>query len=227
MPTDSIWDFYLDNMEQYYFRGKRVLEIGSYHKFKGIRYFIEKYMKPSLYIGVDIIPGHNVDIVARLEDLLNIFSRVYFDVIILTEVMEHIKDYKLAVGIIKKLLSDKGLVYITTRSYGFGIHYAPMDYWRFEMSDLQILFSDFNILQLKKDNQFPGIFLLARKESQFDENFAPVLKNGLYSILIGRRTSEIIEITQARTLIKLTFLLHKSSFKLLHFAGAVINHFII
>lgn len=227
MPTDSIWDFYLDNMKSEDFRGKRVLEIGSYHKFGGIRNFVEKYMQPSLYIGVDIRPGHNVDVIARLDDLLKIFNNVYFDIIILTEVMEHIKDYISAVGIIKKLLSNNGLVYITTRSYGFGIHYAPLDYWRYEISDMQTLFSDFNILKLERDNQFPGIFLVARKESLFDENLVQVPTDGLYSILIGKKTTNVIEITQARTIVKLTFLLHNSNFKLFHYAGAVINHFII
>ncbi len=81
-------------------------------------------------------------------------------------------------------------IYITTRSFGFLIHFHPFDYWRYEVEDFKKIFKDFEIIKLQKDPEAPGVFLKARKPF----NYSPINLNkiGLYSILLGRRTKKYL-----------------------------------
>jgi hypothetical protein len=63
----------------------------------------------------------------------------------------------------KLVVRPTGLLLITTRSRGFPYHEAPYDFWRYEVSDMKEIFSDFIIENLRSDPQEPGVFLKARK----------------------------------------------------------------
>jgi SAM-dependent methyltransferase len=140
---------------------------------------------PASYIGVDLVHGPGVDVVCPAETLVDEFGPNAFDVVVSTETIEHVRDWRLIVSNIKHVLTPNGLVLLTTRSRGFPRHNYPNDYWRFEPSDMRIIFSDFEIVRIDDDDpESPGVFVAARRPEVFEE----VNLNGhaLYSMICDR-----------------------------------------
>jgi len=104
-----------------------------------------------------------VDAILPAERLVDYFGSEFFDVIISTETLEHVRDWRLVVNNMKAVLRRGGFIYITTRSYGFPYHSCPFDYWRYEIVDVIRIFRDFEIIRLVRDHEAPGVFLKARK----------------------------------------------------------------
>jgi SAM-dependent methyltransferase len=188
----TVIEFFIENIEKEEFENKRVLEVGSKYVNGSIRPLIERFTHPKEYIGVDIEPGKYVDIVLPAEKLVEYFGEETFDVVISTELLEHVEDWRLVITNIKRVLKRGGYLYITTRSYGFPYHGYPHDYWRYEIEDMYKLFSDFEILILEKDPSVPGVFLKARKPL----NYEPTDLQGiaLYSMILGKRTTSVPKI---------------------------------
>lgn len=168
--------------------GKSVIEVGSYDVNGSARSILQP-MVPSRYVGVDITPGPGVDVVCNAENLLEKFGPASFDVVVSTEMLEHVYDWRLVVSTLKKLLKPHGSLLITTRRIGFDFHGYPHDYWRFERDDFQRIFSDLEIDRLECDDTNRGIFLLARRPETFTEN--DLSSHELYSILSGKREREL------------------------------------
>ncbi len=173
--------------------GKRVLEIGArragLRELRGtLRPYIES-LHPQEYIGADALDGELVDLVCPVEELLPRFGPASFDVILCTEVLEHVEHWRTAVGAIKGLCREQGIVLVTTRSRGFPFHGFPNDFWRFELADLSAIFADMDLLSLQPDPQFPGVFLKARKPEGFVEQDLSALS--IYNILRGARAMEV------------------------------------
>jgi len=63
---------------------------------------------------VNIEPGRYVDAVVSAEELVEHFSTESFDVIIATELLEHVKDWRLVINNMKQVLKPGGYIYITT-----------------------------------------------------------------------------------------------------------------
>jgi hypothetical protein len=78
---------------------------------------------------------------------------------------------------------------ITTRSHGFFYHGYPNDFWRYEPSDIEEIFSDCEITVLEKDPEAPGIFAKVRKPKKFAEK--DLSDYMLYSIVANKRVKEI------------------------------------
>jgi len=142
---------------------------------------------------MDIEPGKYVDVVLPAEKLVNCFGPESFDVVISTELLEHVHDWRIVVNNMKTVLKRGGYIYITTRSRGFPYHAYPYDFWRYEPSDIIKIFRDFEIIKLEPDWEAPGVFLKARKPF----NWKPIDLNdiALYSIIISKRTRKIIYLT--------------------------------
>lgn len=171
-------------------KGNKILEIGSYDVNGSIRSIIES-LNPLEYTGIDILEGPGVDLVCSAEKLLNCFPVESFDVVISTEMIEHVKDWKKAISNIKNICTKGGIILLTTRSYGFPYHPSPTDFWRFEIEDMENIFSDCEILVLEKDKEFPGVFIKLRKPEDFKEKDLSDYK--LYSIITHKKMVKITE----------------------------------
>jgi SAM-dependent methyltransferase len=168
--------------------GKRVLEIGSYDINGSARKCIE-FWQPAEYIGVDIEEGPGVDLVCDAAKLVDIFPEESFDVVFSTELLEHVPNPKAVISNMKRLCKRNGTILITTRSRGFFFHPFPYDFWRFELSDMQTIFSDCEIIDLEEDFSDPGVFVKVEKPSDFVERDLSRLE--LYNVALGKRLTEM------------------------------------
>ncbi len=169
-------------------KGKRVLEVGSVDVNGNLRPTVEA-LGPREYVGVDIEKGRGVDVVCRAEDILHTFGKESFDAVISTEMLEHIRDWRMVVSNIKNICRPGGVVLLTTRSHGFKYHGFPYDFWRYEQEDMKNIFSDFEIQALQGDPEMPGVLLKAKKPVHFTENNLSGYK--LYSIVTNKKTKEL------------------------------------
>lgn len=99
-----------------------------------------EYTDP-VYVGVDIEAGPGVDVVASVEDLATVsLARPRFDIVVSTEMLEHVKDWREAVWQMGLRVKVGGLMIITTRSPGFEYHPYPEDNWRFTVEHMKMIF---------------------------------------------------------------------------------------
>jgi len=167
---------------------KDVIEVGSRDVNGSLRSIMSAW-GAKRYVGVDIVKGPGVDVVCSAEDIERKFGRESFDVVVSTEMVEHVRNWREAVSSIKHVCKPDGTLLLTTRSIGFGYHGYPFDFWRYETEDMKQIFSDFEILSLEKDSEAPGVFIKARKPKQFLE--ADLSAYRLYSILLKKRVIDI------------------------------------
>lgn len=81
------------------------------------------------YVGVDMIGGPNVDVVANGHHLP--FEDASFDVVVCMEMFEHDDEFWTSLAEIGRVLRDGGWFLFTTRGNGFGYHPHPQDFYRF------------------------------------------------------------------------------------------------
>lgn len=178
------------NLTKEEIKGKRVIEVGSCDINGSLRPIIESW-EPAEYIGVDLVKGPGVDVVCNAEHLVDTFGECSFDIVISTELLEHVRNWQQVISNIKRICRPNGIILITTRSYGFGYHAYPYDFWRYEIEDMKEIFSDCELLVLKKDPQAPGVFIKVRKPQVFVEK--DLTKYELYSMVANTRVRYINE----------------------------------
>lgn len=182
--------FGITNLSQEEIKAKEVLEVGSLDV-NGSLQPILKSWKPKKYVGVDIEMGKGVDIVVSGEDLLTKFKKESFDVVISTETMEHVRDWRKVISNLKAVCKPGGIILVTTRSIGFFFHAYPYDFWRYEASDMERIFADCKVLKLEKDPQDPGIFIKVQKPKNFVEKDLSNVK--LFSVIRNKRIRDLHE----------------------------------
>ncbi len=94
-------------------------------------------------IALDIDPIRKPDIVGDAHNLP--FPDESFEVVVCSEVFEHLEDPRKAVNEIHRVLVSGGILILTTR-FLFPVHDAPGDYFRFTPYGLRLLFADWEIL---------------------------------------------------------------------------------
>jgi len=187
----SCLEFGKRTLNQKEIEGKKIIEVGSLNVNGSLRDTIIKY-NPANYIGIDIIQGPGVDVICKAENMVKKFGKNSFDVVVSTELLEHVKDWRKVIHNIKNICKPDGIISITTRSYGYLFHEYPNDFWRYELEDMERIFSDCNIIILEKDNSNiiskrnrPGVFLKVKKPTNFIErNLSGIL---LYNINSKKR----------------------------------------
>lgn len=118
----------------------RVLELGTRQAIPG-RSTRKKHLFPnaSEYIGSDIEPGADVDLIADVHRLTHFTGESAFDIVFTEAGFEHFKYPHLAAHEIMKSLRLGGLVFVQTHQT-FPIHAVPHDYFRFSKDALRSLF---------------------------------------------------------------------------------------
>jgi SAM-dependent methyltransferase len=146
----------------------KVLEVGAYNVNGSLREYVSM-LKPLSYTGVDMREGPGVDVVCDVNDIVEKFGVKSFDVVICTEMMEHVKNWRRAIYNMKDVLNVGGCILLTTRSKGFHRHDYPADYWRFEVNDMRYIFSNFVDVVVESDpgdangTPSPGVFVYGVK----------------------------------------------------------------
>ena len=168
--------------------GRRVLEVGAQNINGSSRPFIERH-QPAEYLGVDISPGPGVDEICDIADLVERFGEERFDLIVCTEVLEHVRDWREALSNLKRALAPAGTLLLTTRSIGFHYHGYPCDYWRFEPEDVEASMADMSLEVFETDASSPGVFFVASRPRDFHEK--QLDDHELFSIITGRRCRDV------------------------------------
>jgi len=140
----------------------RVVEVGS-RRFRGAQWWAD-FRKLALdlgcrYKGTDFMAGPNVDMVVDLSkpdgavELLRKTSRLA-DVVLCTEVLEHVWDPGGLLRGILQVLKPHGLLVLTTL-FAFPIHNHPEDFWRFTPFCLERMFvgSGFTEVDIKTNGE--------------------------------------------------------------------------
>jgi SAM-dependent methyltransferase len=97
-------------------------------------------------INVDFIRYKNVDLVL---DICNLpFENDQFDLVVLTEVLEHIENPTTVIKEAHRILKRGGSVLITS-PFMIGFHASPNDFQRFTIPGLKYLLKSFTILKIK------------------------------------------------------------------------------
>lgn len=96
-------------------------------------------------VTVDIDPERKPDIVADAHHLP--FKDSDFSIVLCTEVLEHMREPRLAIAEMRRVLKPKGTLILTTR-FVYPLHDTPHDYWRFTKYGLEELFSEWDIIEI-------------------------------------------------------------------------------
>ena len=172
-------------------RGKRVLEAGSLDVNGSLRSFVIG-LYPLDYTGIDLVEGPGVDEICDAEQIVARFGPESFDLIISTEMLEHVRNWRSVVSAFKNAIRPNGTLLITTRSRGFGYHAFPHDFWRYSVRDMKIIFSDMIIESVQKDPEAPGTFVKARKPPSWAENDLTFYK--LHSVVKFQRALAVTDV---------------------------------
>lgn len=164
--------------------GLDVLEVGSFDVNGSVRDAAQQYA-PRRYVGVDIAEGPGVDAVCSAGELVKAFGESSFDVVVSTEMLEHVPNWKSAITEMKRVLRPGGSLILTTRSPGFSLHGYPADFWRFSTGDMGEIFADFDDLRIESDRDgSPGVFVSGTKSDRDPTSVASI---AVYSIVARRR----------------------------------------
>ncbi len=177
--------------------GKRIIEVGAYNVNGSLRVFYEQF-DPAEYVGIDIEEGPGVDIRCSAEDMIEKLGSVSFDILISTELLEHVRNWRKVISNMKNILRPNGLILLTTRSKGAPYHGYPFDFWRYESEDMKHIFADFVIERIESDRESPGVFMKARKPDVFTER--DLSDYELFSIVLNQRTTDLDEACHQRFL---------------------------
>jgi SAM-dependent methyltransferase len=184
-----------DHVGQGAVHGRSVLEVGSMDVNGSVRPQLES-LGPARYVGVDIAVGPGVDEVCNVADLVVRFGANAFEMVISTELVEHVRDWRSAFDQMKRVLAPGGLLVLTTRSVGFKVHGYPYDFWRYQPEDMRRILVDFTDVVIEEDDLAPGVFVKARKPA----NWKPTDVNdvALHSVVTSGRA---VDVTDAQVVV--------------------------
>jgi SAM-dependent methyltransferase len=131
---------------------------------------------------VDIDPNAGPDIVADAHQLP--FPDASFEIVLCREMLEHVKDPRVVIREMRRVLIPGGTLVLSTR-FLFPIHEAPNDHWRFTRYSLEMLFADWNDVNLEEETKpFTAIgCVIERFAWQSDFRYANKFIKGMLIVL--------------------------------------------
>ena len=154
MSRRNLYKFFMESLvEIKSIENLRVLNIGAGGPVQGI---IELSLNTKKRTTIDIDPARKPDIVMDVTNLE--FNDNSFDLVIMMEVLEHVKEPKKALSEIYRVLSHNGKLIMST-PFILGIHDEPYDYYRFTKYGLEYLLSDYKI-EIQETNDFAHTILV-------------------------------------------------------------------
>lgn len=117
--------------------GLRILEVGS-RNVTGMN--VGARFNKANYIGFDLYPGENVDIVGDAHRLSTHFEAEEFDLVFSSAVFEHFAMPWLVVEEIAKVLKIGGYAFVETH-FSFAAHERPWNFFQFSDMGLRSLFN--------------------------------------------------------------------------------------
>lgn len=161
LPTRKPLNKYLKSISLNY-KDLDVLEIGSGDTNIN-QSSINIFSEANSFIQTDINRsyGHKfLDITQELH------IKEEFDLVLCTNVLEHIYDTKSAIKNLKNLLKEKGQLIVSV-PFIYPLHDEPIDFWRFTEHSLVRLFSEFKILTLTTTGirKFPTQYILLMQKN--------------------------------------------------------------
>jgi SAM-dependent methyltransferase len=148
-------------------RDRAVLEVGAYDVNGSVRPTLEAH-GPTSYLGVDQSDGPGVDVVADVADLPAMYPDG-FDLVVSTEMLEHVPDWRTAIRAMVDLVAPGGHLAITTRSPGFPEHRFPIDTFRYTPEQLREILelAKLDVTSCYPDPEQPGAFVVASKPTDW------------------------------------------------------------
>jgi SAM-dependent methyltransferase len=112
--------------------GARVLDVGC-----GVKPYYPYFASAVSYVGVDVQENPNADLIGSIEALP--VEDASFDVVLCTQVLEHVDDPAAAVRELHRVVAPGGRVLASTHGV-MVFHPNPQDLWRWTHTGLQRLF---------------------------------------------------------------------------------------
>jgi SAM-dependent methyltransferase len=104
-------------------------------------------------VALDLRAGPGVQVLGDAAALG--FVDASFDIVLCTEMLEHVPEPQRAVDEMRRVLKPGGLLLLTTR-FLFPIHDAPHDYFRYTKYGLRHLLREFDVLELREETTAVG-----------------------------------------------------------------------
>jgi SAM-dependent methyltransferase len=112
--------------------GKRVLDVGC-----GLKPYYPFFASAAEYVGVDVVETPQTDLVGPIESLP--VDDDGFDIVLCTQVLEHVDDPAAAVRELHRVTKPGGRVLASTHGVQV-FHPNPNDYWRWTHTGLRRVF---------------------------------------------------------------------------------------
>ncbi|NUR74879.1 MAG: class I SAM-dependent methyltransferase [Thermoleophilia bacterium] len=112
--------------------GKRVLDVGC-----GLTPYYPCFAAAGEYVGVDVVDGPTTDLIGPIEALP--VEDDSFDIVLCTQVLEHVDDPAAAVRELHRVTKPGGRVLASTHGV-MVFHPNPNDYWRWTHTGLRRVF---------------------------------------------------------------------------------------
>ena len=140
-------------------KNKRILELGSGKFYKNQYYYSSQSLfDPSNeFIQSDIVKeyGH------LMVDVTTMNYENEFDIVLCTNVLEHVFDFQIAIDNVHAALKSDGVAIIVVPAF-YPLHDEPLDYWRFTEHALRKLLNKFSRTTIKHSGlrQYPFAYYI-------------------------------------------------------------------
>ncbi|GEJ59258.1 class I SAM-dependent methyltransferase [Anaeromyxobacter diazotrophicus] len=133
-PCHAVFQHFIESVNA--LQRPRVLEIGSRARSGNVQ---THHFKDADYVGFDVVPGENVQVVGDAHDLSAYFPAESFDAAFAVSVFEHLAMPWKVVLELNRVLKPGGLVCVFTHPT-YPPHDRPWDFWRYAPEAFEVLF---------------------------------------------------------------------------------------